>query len=995
LGFTTVLYNTTYDCYFYFLACNQTYIVYGRCINAISIIPIIQNVQERVNSPLYEATKMFLVEQQLDDGRAVIVVFSRDKNGTKKIKKIRNFMPYFYVDVNVNVPITNKIIKIISGYKNIFNNPVKKIIVKSPNDIKELRDKFEVTYESDVLYTHRYIIDTYDEIPIYPLHMLAIDIEVASPENKFPDIVSAEQPIVSIACADTRGNKKVFFLVDNHMITKPKNTDIVSVYTSEEKLLNNFINWVRQLDPDIITHWNGDGFDMPYLEHRMNRLGLDANRLSPLGMFRTDLDRLTVTLKGRINLDMEKSYKHFRRITNQGQASSYTLENVAQDVLGMGKIPHDSNFYELWLNTPDKMIEYNLRDVELVLKINEKLDIINFFNYIRARSYAQLEDIFYTSRLVDNSLLHMCRGKVVLPSKNKDRNAKVPGAYVFPPTPGIHKNVITLDLKSLYPSIIKTFNISLETFDPNGEIKLKDGIGYTKKTEGIVPQMLRQLQDDREKFKKLMHGAKSADERQLYNYKQYAVKVLMNCFSADTNIVTTTGVKNIKDVKVGDTVPSINPETNVIEKKKVVRTFKYKYSGNMIHFKNSSVDLLVTPEHKMLLKHKHHNEFTLAKDCLGKNIKIPTGVSEENNNEQEITVYKTQINVEPNNSDYVYCIEVEDNHTVMAGRGTCFVWTGQSIYGYLLFPGGRMYDRDIGGSIPAWGQEIIKFTADYLKNKGYKVVAGDTDSVMFQAKSDDLLSILKEGTKLSKEITNAYKTFVKKYGADKSELIIEFEKVFEKVIYVCQKNDTTKGAKKNYAYKILWEDGQLGDGTIKVKGMSSRRSDTPKLARDVQKNVIKMILNGSTKDEIVEYLRSIDKKIQTGEIPVEDIAFPKGITKELSEYGKATNNSKTGRSYTSGVPPVIRGAMYANKYLNQHFSKGSKPKWVYIKRTPPNYPHTDVLTFQDEFPQGFVVDLDKMRDKLFKDKLEPLFLSAGFGPLPSINTSITTLNKFI
>jgi DNA polymerase elongation subunit (family B) len=257
-----------------------------------------------------------------------------------------------------------------------------------------------------------------------------------------------------------------------------------------------------------------------------------------------------------------------------------------------------------------------------------------------------------------------------------------------------------------------------------------------------------------------------------------------------------------------------------------------------------------------------------------------------------------------------------------------------------------------------------------------------------------LLGILKEGTILTNQLNKEYKTFVKKYGDVESELEIEFEKVFEKVLYVCRKNDITKGAKKNYAYKILWEDGQLGDGTIKVKGMSSRRSDTPKIAKEVQKKVINMIMNEKNKETIVEYLRDIDKQIRTGKIPSEDIAFPKGISNELSEYGKTITNEKTGTTYQTGTPPVIRGAKYANKYLNQQFGKGDKPKWLYIKQSPPHFPDTDVLTFQNEFPEGFIVDLEKMRDKLFRDKLEPLFISAGFGAMPIINSAVKTLNEY-
>ena len=328
----------------------------------------------------------------------------------------------------------------------------------------------------------------------------------------------------------------------------------------------------------------------------------------------------------------------------------------------------------------------------------------------------------------------------------------------------------------------------------------------------------------------------------------------------------------------------------------------------------------------------------------------------------------------------------------MAGRNGKFAWTGQSTYGYTLYPRSRLFKSIVGSSIPAFGQLIIKHTGTFLKNKGYEIIGGDTDSVFFPAKNKKLLQILKEGYALVKEINASYKTFVKQFGADKSFLEIEFEKVFKKALYVCKKGNRLVGAKKNYAYTILWKDGKLGDDTIKTKGMSSRRSDTPKITKELQLKLIKMIFDGENKEKIISYIKSIEYKIKKGIIPIEELAFPKGIQKDLDQYGLSKFDSTSGKYRKSGIPPVVQGAKYSNKYLGTKFNKGDKPKWLYIKRTPQNLPPTKVLTFEDNLPKGFIPDYDLMITKIIRDKIGPILLSYNFDKIPDFDNN--NLNNF-
>jgi DNA polymerase I len=577
----------------------------------------------------------------------------------------------------------------------------------------------------------------------------------------------------------------------------------------------------------------------------MKRLGIDYRKMSPLGSVKDGDGYRPLYIKGIITLDMYEGYKKFRSISNQGRMESYSLEYVAQEVLGKGKIPHEEVFHQMWLETPIELIKYNMRDAELVIELDKQLGIIEFYNYLRATSYAQMSQVQHVTSLIDGYLLSKVKGKYVLPSKSpRKEGEKYSGAYVFKPTPAIYNNVLALDVKSLYPNIIRTFNIGYETYNPKGEIKIKEGLAFDR-GKGIISQSMEELAKERAYYKKLAKTSKDKWERKANNYKQYAVKVLMNSF-----------------------------------------------------------------------------------------------------------------------------------------------------YGYLGYPGSRMYKKEIAESITYIGQQILFWNKKVLDKLEYEIIYGDTDSVYVQAKETTLLALIKEGRKLFKLLNESYKEFAKQYGSDCCTLEIEFEKIFKKILFVGKRGDDS-GAKKKYAYIPLWMDGEISKGNIKFVGFSSVRSDTPRLAKKVEVEVIGMILKGEPKEKIISLLKEIDKKIRNGEIPIEEIAFPKGISKSIHEYGKEVLNEETGKTRKVGTPPVVQGAKYSNKYLGTRFRKGSKPKWTYIKKTPQGYPPTNVISFNEELPDGFVPDYDIIIDRLFKMKLESSFISAGFGPFPNIDSTKKELSEFI
>lgn len=1182
----------------------------------------------------------FLVESRQKNNVSEIVVFRRDSDNNKIVDVVSDFRPYFYVNESETVPDDYKITGIEHGFKSLMGQDVKKIFVKQSIDVYDLKTLFTETYEADIPFNQRYLIDVIGEVPPYELRVFGFDIETTD-EGGFPDTETADKCITAISFKDSFTKDKIKMLYKHPDCTidikEDKNT---FVFDTEEAMLTRFVKFVNEYDPDIITGWNVKDFDLTYLIRRMDGFRLDYSVMSPMGHVRIDSNYKDTIIKGRLVMDMMECYKHFRKISNQGQAEAYSLEFTAQQVLGTGKLSHKESFHEMWLNKPNELLEYNMRDVELVMQINDELKIIDFFSTICCKACTNMDRIFHTSVLVDGLLLRKTSGKQVLPSKKNNDGDKFSGAHVLEPVPGLYDNVLALDIKGMYPNLIKSFNISYETFNPNGNIKLTDELGFDSGC-GLIPQTIMDLEIERNGYKKLMFKAirnKKEKDRLMYHFRQYAVKVLANCFSHDTNVLTPTGERNIKDLKKGDEVFSIEPNTKQLQTKKVTRTYEYDYTGEMCHFKTQNMDLMVTPNHNMLattpsdkrgffvnaeywktsytipkhnsrtqilskyislfanvnvndyvffikknvdlrtlkqkikkavpntdykfkkinktlckvictedelkklflhgfnvfVKYRHYNNSYLVKpyienslfskllgwfisegssyvskpkqydngnyrgiskkitisqdeahnplyykeiedllkklelryyknkngfaisspiwfdnlikcgknsyekhvhtsftdvidyelffECLykgdgHKNLNKYTTVSEKLKNQLLIILtnlgcrvrwkkdqhffriifdkcnwkpHKKNITRTKNNSGKVYCVEVEDNHTLLAGRNNKYCWCGQSIYGYLGFPKSRLYKPEVAESVTIMGRKLLKHTKQVLEDKTYQVIYGDTDSVYVQSKETSLFKLLSEGKTLVNLINESYIKFVNEHGSDNCTLEMEFEKVFKRILFV-EKRNSGEGAKKKYAYLLLWADGKPVSDKVEFTGFDTVRSDVPRISRMVQETVLNMVLNGSDKHEVTDFLMDIEKKIRNKEISDEEIGFPKGISKELKEYG-ITVKGEDGKTRKTGSPPIVTGARYCNKFLGARFGKGSKPKWIYVKSVPKGYPLTKIIAFDEFIPEGFKIDYKLMYDRIFKAKLEEIFKACGFGQFPEMDASVKTLS---
>lgn len=476
----------------------------------------------------------YLTESKQTENSSFILEYHRNQDGSKEIRNITNFKPYFYVDQDCPIENYPGVINVTSGFKSLYDKPVKKVTVQQSSMVKPLRQQIESLgfnhFEADILFNLRYLFAT-PEQPKCPLRVCWLDIETASPtelDPVFPDINQADQ---SICCLTV-------FVTDDSLITEKQTwlcgeSDYPGTryFKSEEVMLNDFLRYFQTQSPDLISSWNLRGFDLPYLINRCKRLVLNYKLLSPIREVseRPDEDGNTeYTVRGLVQLDLLDGYRLWRRYGNMPKLESYSLDFVAKSVLDDKKLEHNKSISYLWKYDVKTLIEYNQHDVELLVAIDNRCKVIDFFDHLRRMCHVNFQDVYQSTRLVDGYLISRLNSEIILPTAKHNIEQPFTGAYVSDSKKGVYKNVLVFDIKSLYPSIIRTFNISPETYGGK-EIILPTGQTYSN-TPGLIPRFMDELFQERKKFKKLMASAKTDAEYELWYQRQYSTKVILNIF---------------------------------------------------------------------------------------------------------------------------------------------------------------------------------------------------------------------------------------------------------------------------------------------------------------------------------------------------------------------------------------------------------------------------------------------------------------------------------
>jgi len=560
-----------------------------------------------------EHLKLTTIEYTIEEdgnfvAEPIVELFCRDANGNRRLIEVEGFYPSFFVsedeykqhekDLFTDSRVRSIIVReSVTSDENINNadlteeklaprttlngDRLVKIETVKPSHVGELRDDtFDETWEADVFFTNRFLIESgiklglsiprgksrvkYDEIepsndpdelPDVKPRVLTIDIEVWS-GDEFPDTQEALKPITAVTVHDSYDDEYYASILhpsvaniqggqpyDDYSWSDttwklPENVDDcpVDVYMDEAEMLGAVNDWIVEKSPDLISGWNsssnsmGSGFDYPYWISRCERIGEISYRdlaYENGNVFVTS--RGAPVVGGRETFDMLQAYKK----TQIHEKRSYALNYIAEDELGYGKEDIE-DLDEGWLHEPSDFMQYNIRDVEAVVQIEQVKSVLEMYDHIRSVAGATYSEIADSNiGIIDILYLREAKKRgYALPTSTRPDVQHYWGAYVFDPVPGKHTNVVYPDLK---------------------------------------------------------------------------------CFAPDHDVMTVDGIKKITEVELGDDVYSINPDTGSVEIKPVVETHAYPdYDGDLVTFSGQRIGFSVTPNHRMLYQDDEEYYFETA-----------------------------------------------------------------------------------------------------------------------------------------------------------------------------------------------------------------------------------------------------------------------------------------------------------------------------------------------------------------------------------------------
>lgn len=883
---------------------------------------------------VYELIRVTDVGHRSEKGEVIVWLTGRAESGKRVHKEIEGTLPYAFIPKDYDVPDESYIVSVddvspdSTHYEGYDGMPLRKITVKLPKHINNrgsdpcLTDHIpkEFLYEGDIPYDRRVGVDyglsgyirapkgdrvhisdietqiDPSDVPNIEPRVMMCDIEAHPPNlsgnREFQDFVDeASQPITAITTYDSYTEEYLAVVLDREDLVNPgeirgyledhwEDHELAEEYTqadmrlvqceNEESVLTTFIKEVEDKRPDVISGWNWIDFDHEYIINRLKRdefSDITEHRLSDIGT--VGGYKTAQMIDGLPGFDMMGAYCDKMTFSNW---RSKSLDYVSNEVLEIGKV-EDMNIGQEYKSNRSRFLAYNIIDTQLLVAMDERNGIHEFFYQLADLSSVQIYDTFSEMRLMDGFILARREPDEILPSAEDKQLGTIAGGLVLTPSNGVNEWVAVLDLKSLYPSIFITLNVSEETLtkvpgeanfhapampesedDVGGEITQSDiswdldedvAMGLKTDHEGILPKYLKLLFTERASFKSKRNSFDPDNPQyEVFDNKQAAVKVVMNAF--------------------------------------------YGASQN------------------------RYNRFS------------------------------------------------------------------NPISG----------DDGVGSTITAGGRYVLWRGSEIMREMGYTVKYGDTDSVMIQLAdtSEDVTprEVLERGMEVEEELNqkmddvadefgigekHPYLKDADLHGNDRHCLHWEFEKLYRRFLQA--------GTKKRYAGLPVWKEGKWyvddpddPDGSIEgvdpdITGFEAKRSDVPEIAAEVQEDVIKQVLGGAGFDEVGSYISNVVDDIENLNLPIHEIANPGVLNKDLKDYGNT---------------PTARACRYSNRVFDHEWREGDDPWVYYIKSTPPMVDNTDVIALEwgEEIPEDFEVDTGKIIQKRIKKPLEPVLGETGW-----------------
>ena len=769
-------------------------------------------------------------------------------------------------------------------HRSIYGDPVSRFSTRKRQEFEKERriHSGKKLFESDVNVVFRCLSENYLKVDAPKLHTCFFDIEVDfDPDKGFSPTSDPFNPVTAISCyLDWLDQCITLVIAPKHMTPETAN-DIVSqfentmLFTNEKEMFDVFFQLIE--DADVLTGWNSEGYDIPYMVNRVTRVMSkdDTRKFCLMGQLpkareyeRFGKSETTYDLVGRIHLDYLQLYKKY----NYESRHSYKLDSIGEMEVGENKTQYEGTLDQLYNKDFKKFIEYNRQDTMLLVKIHNKLKFLELANQLAHENTVLLPTVMGSVAMIEMAIFNEAheRGLVVPDKKRKVENEEevqqAAGAFVATPKRGMHEWVGAVDINSLYPSVIRALNMGGET---------------------IVAQVRQTLTDKYMNDK----GHRLASEKKRAKDGDDAVTgsiLWENLFGA----LEYTAIMN--------------------QERGTILTVDYE-DGRTEEMSAAEIWKMVFDSHRPWMLSANGTIFTYEKEGIVPGLLTRWYTERKSIQKQAKEAYGTDM--------YEYYDKRQLVRKILLN----------SAYGALLNEHCRFYDKRIGQSVTLSGRQIVKHMMSTINesvegkysHEGNAIVYGDTDSCYFTA-YPTLKPQIESG-----ELVWDKELCIGLYDSIADQANESFPAFMEKAFHAPRKNGAIIKAgreligdrsifitKKRYAINIFDKegkrkdkDGQLGD--IKAMGLDLKRADTPKYVQEFLMNVLQMVLQqGKGRDEVIEAVKDF-KRILTAQDSWTK-GSPKGVNK-LTYYGDLEAKSASGRA---NMPGHVRAALNYN-YLRR------------------------------------------------------------------------------
>lgn len=847
----------------------------------------------------------------------------------------------------------------------IYGNKVRRITPHSLAERGALRKKFyQRQWESDVNAIHRCLEQNYLSGETPKLNITFFDIETDfDRKTGYSEARDAANPITAISLYNEWLDQMVCLAVPPRTLSLDEANEIaakvpnVFICETEKMLLSIFLELIK--DADVLTGWNSEMYDIPYIVNRVTRkLGKQEtrkfclwNQLPELRRFeRFGREELTYDLVGRLHLDYLELYKKY----SYEEKPSYKLDSIAEAELGDQKVPYDGTLDELYNRDFQKFLEYSIQDTNLIYRLDQKLQYIDLCNTLAHSNCVLLPTTMGTVAMTDQAImLEAHAAGLVVQNKKRhgdDEDVRAAGAWVAEPQKGIHKSVGSIDLTSLYPSTIRALNMSPETI--LGQVNLSLTRATVKEWENSSPK---------------------------HTFSNWWIDrfcpLEMNAFF---------DASNTENVTIDFEDGSHKTVTGAELRELVFRgEYPLCISANGTIFRTDTDGIIPRllarwyGERKLLQAAMKNCDLLVDNDRV-EGIAISVDVFVNDNLDEGITIANEyDLDTAFNPVTLKKLIEGKDNDSVMKYMsahnlkassekvvaadqqelaGIRSFWQKRQLvkkinlnaaYGALLNVGSRFFDIRIGQSTTLTGRNIARHMAakvnEYITGdydyKGKSIIYGDTDSAYFSAYNtlkagidsgeipwgkDDVISLYDE---ISEAVSDTFPDFaLRTFNIPKSRstgiLKAGREIVAESALFI---------KKKRYAALVYDNEGVRYDvdgkpGKIKVTGLDLRRSDTPVFVQKFLMKILTQLLTGTPEEEIIVNIRNFKKEFMA--MPPWEKGSPKAVNK-LTYYREQEERvliaKLAGTKLRFSMPGHVRASIYWNRLRDLHGDIESLP----------------------------------------------------------------------